>query len=113
MFPRYDAAKLRKALENQSRGPYVELLARFLESGPSDDAVQDEAEKYPNRWVQNIQMLTRAAGYRDQVDVASTELHMIANLSDAELTAYLASLDIPTKGRAHEQPDSTDANEVP
>jgi hypothetical protein len=85
----YDPELIKTQIENNQRGPFRELLARFLMAAPTDDAIHDEGQKYPNRWVQNIQMLAKSAGYKDGVEVEVNLNQWIASASDAELAQKL------------------------
>ena len=90
--PQLSEAEILAAIENGSRGPLRHVLAKLLLNGPTDEAIRAEAEKYPNRWYQNVQMASKGAGYRDGVDLDVSLTAKIAVLSDSELEAELSRL---------------------
>jgi hypothetical protein len=110
--PKLDPMKLERELENQSLGPFRALLARLLLNAPTDEAIHLEAQKYPNRFFQNLQMAKRAAGYRDTAEIALTVQGKIAEMSDAELRAYVSSLDAPCKMIAQESGEDVSDTDI-
>ena len=90
--PKMPLEDVKKQLDLRSRGPFVDLLARFLSCAPTDEAIHEEAQKYPNRFVQNVQMLTRTAGYRDGIELDVSGTLVVQALSDSDLVAELVRL---------------------
>lgn len=118
LLPNFSPDELHTQLSNHSRAPFTAALARFLANAPSDQAISDEAEKYPNRWTQNIVMLQRAAGYTDKQELEVTVLQQIQRLSDSELEAEIAKLEL-NQGHSNstnmidqQPPEATGPNET-
>lgn len=90
--PMFDPVKVREALEQRSRGPFREMLARILECAPSPEAIRALAERHPDRWGQLSAMFTRAAGYTDKLEIEGSISLQINEMSDSELECRLAEL---------------------
>lgn len=88
-FPKLTSDEIREHLENSSRGPFRELLARFLTCAPSDEAIAEQAEKHPDRWSQCLAIVSRLSGYTEKLEVEGNIVHDISKLSDLELTLLI------------------------
>jgi hypothetical protein len=81
-------------LRSFSRDPFRKVLAKWLKNGPTDEQIQTQAAKNPDRWAQGASMLSKMAGYSERMEVDVTgELHHVHQLSDMELDAELKALD--------------------
>ncbi len=88
--------KVQEQLSGFSREPFRKELARFLCFSPSDEAVQEHANKSPDRWSQAVAILGRLSGITDKVDDTSQSPyspHKIHNMSSMEKRKMLAELE--------------------
>ena len=90
--PRYKPEELREHLNSLHRGPFRELLARFLECGPSEEAITEQAEKHPDRWAQSLAIVARLGGFNEKLEVEGTLTHKVADMSDLELKIRIEAL---------------------
>ena len=90
--PKYTPDEIREHLDSSSRGPFREVLARFLDCSPSDQAIQEQAEKHPDRWSQSLAIVARLAGYNEKLEVEGSIAHRISHLSDSELQERIKAL---------------------
>ncbi len=91
-YPQLTPDEIREHLENSSRRPFREVLARFLECAPSDEAIAAQAEAHPDRWSQSLAIVSRLAGYTEKLEVEGSITHNISSLSDLELQIKLDAL---------------------
>jgi hypothetical protein len=81
-------------LRTYSRDPFRKVLAKWLKNGPTDEDIQAQAKKHPDRWAQGTAMLGKLSGFSDRLEVdVSGELHHVHHLSDLELEAELTQLE--------------------
>lgn len=101
--PMTDGTMVRRQLEERSRGPFRDWLAKLLENGPSAEAIRDQAEKHPDRWGQNVSMFGRLSGYTEKLEIEGSFSVQIQELSDSELASRLAELEraLDTQSSAH------------
>lgn len=78
-------------LRSLSREPFQDVLAMYLDSPPTEEAIQDVANRAPDKWMQAVMMISKLAGYTEQIDLQHTHRHFVAllELSDAELMERL------------------------
>jgi len=65
----------------------------YLDSPPTEAAIQDVAQRSPDKWAQAVVMLSKLAGYTEQIDLRHTHAHFVALLecSDSELMDRLGT----------------------
>ncbi len=88
--------KIQEQLSGFFREPFRKELSRFLCFSPSDKAVQEHANKSPDRWSQAVAILGRLSGITDKVDDTSQSPyspHTFQNLSMMEQRKRLAKLE--------------------
>ena len=90
--PRYTSSEIREHLDNLSRGPFREVMARFLDCAPSDSAIAEQAEKHPDRWAQSAAIIARLSGYTEKLEVEGSIVHKISDLSDSALLERIKAL---------------------
>ncbi len=98
--------KIQEQLSGFSREPFRKELARFLCFAPDDKAVQEHADKSPDRWSQAVAILGRLSGITDKVDDASQSPyspHKFHNLSSMEKRKILAELESKLKDELKEE----------
>lgn len=83
--------QLEAHLRSLSREPFQEVLTMYLDAAPTAEAIQDIAQRQPDKWAQSVVMLSKLAGYTEQIDLRHTHAHFVALLecSDAELMERL------------------------
>jgi len=82
---------LRQRLISLDREPFVEVLRELLETKPSPEALEQFAEKWPDKWVHTLSTMAKLAGY--EVDQPSTNINILAaNMSYAELVTEFQKL---------------------
>ena len=91
-YPQLTGDEVRDHLENSSRRPFREVLARFLECAPSDEAIAAQAEAHPDRWSQSLAIVARLSGYTEKLEIEGSISHNINGLSDLELQLRIAEL---------------------
>lgn len=87
--PLWDADALRARLRQYDRTPFLTLLQQFVEQGPSDEAIQRMAEKWPEKWVQALVQLGRLAGFTEKTEATINVNVAISQMSDSQLADEL------------------------
>jgi hypothetical protein len=88
------AARTLAEIAALSRAPFRRLLSRFMQAGPSLEALADQADRYPDRWAQGLAIAGRLAGYSERLDVdVSGEIQHVHQLSDLALEAEIQELE--------------------
>lgn len=83
-LPTFKTKAVHAHLDRLSREPFRDVLAVFLGSAPSAEAIKDLAECRPDRWGQGLVMLAKLAGYHDKLQVDHSHIE-VAEMSDMEL----------------------------
>jgi Arc/MetJ family transcription regulator len=76
--------ELVKELTKMERSPYRRALQRILGFRPTAEALQNFANKSPDKWAQAVTMLAGLAGYEKGVNVTLT-VRPVHQMTDAEL----------------------------
>ncbi len=84
-YPQLTGDEVRDHLENSSRRPFREVLARFLECAPSDEAIAAQAEAHPDRWSQSLAIVARLSGYTEKLSDLELQLRIAELSSKMEL----------------------------
>lgn len=104
--PMLDPEVVQAQINSLSRQPFRDLLARFLISAPTEEAIAEQAEKHPDRWAQSTAIVARLGGFNEKLEVEGSLSMRIEGLSDAQLQAELdtmsAALDIQSSDRPSE-----------
>lgn len=96
-----DAAKiLERQLVRFDRGGFRKELARLLDIKPSNEALQEFADKYPDKWAQTLTMLAGLAGFHAKLEVAHTGDVDPTLMTDVALLAEVRRLSGMLVGRA-------------
>jgi hypothetical protein len=82
--PEERVAQLTRELQKQVREPFKRALQRLLKFRPTDKALQEFANKSPDRWAQAISIMGNLAGYQPGINVTLT-VKNVGEMSDAEL----------------------------
>ena len=90
--PKLDPEKVREQIDNLSRAPFRDALAKILGAMPSEEAISAQAERYPDRWAQLCTMIAKLSGYSEKLDIQGSVVQQIQQLSDSELEARLEAL---------------------
>jgi hypothetical protein len=88
--------EIRRELESFSVSPFQGVLAKFLSCEPDEDSITAQAKRYPDRWVQAMQMLRKMSGYPEKLEVNAT-VHNLNSLSDADLERRVRELEAANK----------------
>lgn len=83
--PYYNSVAVAKQLRRYDRSPFIDLLASWMECGPSADDIKMFAAKYPDRWAQSMRGLAAMAGYAERVEVDHNITVNIGRMSDSQL----------------------------
>lgn len=81
--PVFTAEDIRSQLRRYDRGPFLDLLAAWMECAPDVEDVLSLATRKPELWVKALTDLSRMAGYTDKTEVTHT--HKLEKLSDSQL----------------------------
>lgn len=81
--PSFTADDIRAQLRRYDRGPFMDLLAAWLECAPTPEDIIELAAKKPELWVSALGGLAKMAGFTEKSEVAHT--HVIGRMSDHEL----------------------------
>jgi len=59
----------------------------YLDCAPTEEAIQEIANRSPDKWAQSLMMISKLAGYTESIALEHTHRHFVALLecSDAEL----------------------------
>lgn len=82
---RPDPSSVYEHLLNMDREPFREILARTLGRQPSDDSLEDLAERYPEKWANYVSTIAKLSGYHDKLEVDANLAVQVQHMSDAEL----------------------------
>ena len=76
------------------RLPFEKVLVKFILASPTQKAIKEFAQKYPDRWSQAITMIAKLRGYSERVehDVTINIRTRLQAMGDAQLRAYAAEL---------------------
>jgi hypothetical protein len=80
----------------------LDKLTQILNCGPTDEAIVNLAERNPDRWGQLLAIVARLGGYTEKLEVEASVSVSINAMSDAELTAEIASFDTSMDGLSKE-----------
>lgn len=63
----------------------------YLDAPPTEESIQDVANRSPDKWMQAVTMIAKLAGYSEQISLDHTHRHFVTLLecSDAELMERL------------------------
>ncbi len=91
--------KIQEQLTGFNREPFRKELSRFLCFAPTDKALQDHANKSPDRWSQGIAILSKLSGITDKVEDTSQleSIQLFQNLSMMDKRKKLAELESQIK----------------
>jgi hypothetical protein len=92
-MPKYCPDEIYQHLESMSRGPFRAALARILGCAPSNEAIQAQAERYPDRWGQLTAILARLSGFNEKLEIEGSLNQQVTQMSDAQLLDRLSKLE--------------------
>lgn len=76
---------MEKELKKQSREPFKRALQRVLGFAPTGKALEEFANKHPDRWAQAVTILAGLSGYEKGVNVTLNTRKPVEQMTDAEL----------------------------
>jgi len=82
---RISPEELSHQIQALQREPFRDLLATMLECEPTKEALQEFANKSPDRWWQSVTMAMKSSGYQEKTVHEHNFNVRIQNMSDAEL----------------------------
>lgn len=106
-----DREMIENLIRTQSEEPFQKELAKFMSCAPTASAIKRQADKYPDRWVQAMTMLRKAAGYAEKTEhTYNTNIFMrLQTASDSELKVLeeqtKAELQAVVSGQSSELPE--------
>lgn len=77
---------LTRELKKQMRAPFERALQRLLGFRPSAAALQNFANKSPDRWAQAVSIMAGLSGYEKGINV-NVRVKNVTDMSDSELLA--------------------------
>lgn len=87
------ASELQKHLDSLSRQPFRDALADLLHCKPTKEALQEFANKSPDRYWQAVTLAGKLSGYNDTIKVEHNFYMAIQTLPDNALDAKLEQLE--------------------
>ena len=106
--------ELRMRLRQYDRTPFLDLLAIWLESMPTEDQIAAFARKNPDKWVNSLSQIARTAGFTDKTELTHNINLVVGQMSDSQLEDRLKalthelSLPAPAKGGSGNATEATD-----
>jgi len=79
-------------LEEYNRGPFLQVLADFLECKPEKEAIEKMARAHPAEWTRALANVAKLAGFHDKLEIEGNIHHDIGQLGDAALLDKLDDL---------------------
>jgi hypothetical protein len=110
--------ELRMRLRQYDRTPFLDLLAIWLESAPSEDQIKSFARKNPDKWVNSLSQIARTAGFTDKTELTHNINLVVGQMSDSQLEDRLRALThelqlpAPAKGGKSDHAEATDVEFV-
>lgn len=83
--PYYDSVSVAAQLRKYDRRPFIDLLAKFMELGPTDEDIHALAARSPEKWAQAIRGLASLAGFAERVEIDHNINLNIGRMSDSQL----------------------------
>jgi hypothetical protein len=71
-------AEILAQLQMASRSPFQEELAKVLACAPDEEAIRAWSRRNVDRWSQAVQILAKASGVADRLEVSATNLVELA-----------------------------------
>jgi hypothetical protein len=92
MKPMFNADHLRQQLRMYDRTPFMDVLQVFLNSMPSVEAIENFADRYPDKWAQAIGQIAKTAGFTEKKELTVDLLVGIREMSDSAIEDKLREL---------------------
>lgn len=81
----FNSADLRKKLRTYDRAPFSELLALFLENMPSEEAIHQFANRYPDRYASALSNIGSLAGFSSKTEQTHNVNVNVGQMSDSQI----------------------------
>ena len=72
------------------RSVFADVLVDILECGPTKDALQYFANRYPDRYFSSVAVMAQLSGYQRDINI-TTNVHIVEHLPDSSLRQRLAT----------------------
>ena len=92
--PELVSKNLRDRLARYDRGPFIDMTARFLRNGPSEEAIKTKAEKDPESWARSTRVMAGLGGFTERSE------HVNVNVNARDVVMALVARVGPEKARA-------------
>lgn len=100
-------------LNNYSRQPFIDTLARILGCEPKAKQLQAFADRYPDRWAQTAAIFGRLAGYSDKTEIVNVSvLAIVKNSSDTELLQRIAEIESRLRKQGQDAEEATIVKQI-
>jgi hypothetical protein len=90
---RIDNDAVRAELDTLSRDPFRDVLGEILSNRPSPEALQNLAQRNPDRWGQLLAIVGRLSGFTEKLEVQANVTTSVNDMSDSELQLRLEELE--------------------
>lgn len=87
--PLYTQEEVSAALDQMSRKPFAQFLALLLGAHPTEQNVRDFANRNPDKWASAVNLFSKMTGYSETININANISHIVTQLSDKDLEAYL------------------------
>lgn len=101
----FNAEHLRAQLQLYDRTPFIDVLTVFMQCHPSEDAILNFADKYPDKWAQAFSQIAKTAGFTEKKELSVDVLIGIRELSDSAIEDKLRELLTTNKHMLDMSPD--------
>lgn len=79
-------------LEQLSRGPFKRILKDFLGFSPTTKAIQQFANKSPDKWAKAVEIIAQLGGYKKDVQ-ETNNVYVVHHMPDSDLRKKMAELE--------------------
>lgn len=90
--PRWNGDELRAQLSLYDRRPFIDLLAEWLECGPSREDIEKFSAKYPDRYAGALRQLGQLGGYTEKRELNIDVNVNVRAMSDSQLQDRIRTL---------------------
>lgn len=91
-LPLFNREQVAATLRSYDRGPFLDLLAVWMECAPDPEAIMDFADAHPDRWANALASIGKLAGFTEKKEIDIDINLNIKSLSDSQLEDRLAEL---------------------
>jgi hypothetical protein len=90
-LPNWTADDIRTAMRKYNRSPFQDLMAVWLEQGPTAEEIRQFARKSPDKWATAISQMAKTAGFSERRENLNMSFN-VSELSDSQLEDTINSI---------------------